>query len=104
MQKVVHIKRDPHDVYIGRGSVWGNPFKIGTHGTRAEVLRKYKEYLLRGEGRHLLHRIGELEGKTLGCFCAEAGGFTTDDETVCHGQLLLQLIERRGRSLEKRAC
>lgn len=104
MRKVVHIKRDPYDVYIGRGSVWGNPFKIGRDGTRTEVLRKYKDYLLRGDGRDLLHRIGELEDKTLGCFCAEAGGLTTDNETRCHGQLLLQLIERRGRSLEKRAC
>lgn len=23
---VVHCKREPYDVYIGRGSKWGNPF------------------------------------------------------------------------------
>jgi hypothetical protein len=92
-QKVVHIKRDPYDLYIGRGSVWGNPFKIGADGDRNEVLAKYKEYLLRGEGRHLLELIGELEGKTLGCFCAGPGGLTTHDKTHCHGQLLLRLVE-----------
>lgn len=101
MQKVVHIRRNRYDIYIGRGSIWGNPFKIGPDGDRAEVLRKYKDYLLRGEGRHLLQRIGELEGKTLGCFCAEAGGLTTTDETRCHGQLLLGLLERRRRTYSR---
>lgn len=33
----------PEDaVYIGRGSKWGNPFVIGRHGTRAEVIAKYE--------------------------------------------------------------
>ena len=103
MHKVVHIRCESYDVYIGRGSAWGNPFKIGPDGTRAEVLIRYKDYLLRGEGRHLLDRLEELEGKTLGCFCAEAGGLTAHDETRCHGQLLLQLVERRRLVLNKRA-
>ena len=34
-------------VYIGRPSKWGNPFVIGKHGTRAEVVAKYRAYLLR---------------------------------------------------------
>jgi hypothetical protein len=92
-QRVVHIKRDPYDLYIGRGSIWGNPFKIGPDDHRNEVLAKHKEYLLRGEGRHLLGRIGELDGKTLGCFCSPPGGLTVHDKTHCHGQLLLQLVE-----------
>jgi Domain of unknown function (DUF4326) len=25
---VVHCKRSPHDVYIGRPSIWGNPFPM----------------------------------------------------------------------------
>ncbi len=27
--KVVHCKRAPFDIYIGRPSKWGNPFVIG---------------------------------------------------------------------------
>lgn len=92
-QKVVHIKRDSYDLYIGRGSMWGNPYRIGPDGSRAEVLAKYKEHLLRGEGRHLLERIVDLDGKTLGCFCACPGGLTAQDRTHCHGQLLLRLVE-----------
>lgn len=92
-QRVVHIKRDPYQVYIGRGSIWGNPFKIGPDGDRSKVLAKYKEYLLRGEGRHLLEKIEELEGKTLGCFCSPKDGLTAHDATRCHGQLLLKIVE-----------
>ena len=99
---VVHCKREAYDLYVGRGSDWGNPFKIGRDGDRREVLEKYKGYLLRGEGRHLLARIGELEGLTLGCFCAPRGGLTADDETHCHGQLLLHLVTRRREVLQKR--
>lgn len=32
--KVVHCKKEKYDVYIGRGSKWGNPFILGKHGTR----------------------------------------------------------------------
>jgi hypothetical protein len=31
--RVVHCKRAPHDVYIGRPSRWGNPYIIGHDGT-----------------------------------------------------------------------
>lgn len=103
MQKVVHIRKDAFDVYIGRGSIWGNPLGIGHDGYRDDVLRKYKEYLVRGEGRHLLQRIGELEGLTLGCYCALRGGLSTSDETRCHGQLLLQVLEHRSRVLGEKA-
>ena len=51
--KVVHCKKDRHDVYIGRGSKWGNPFKIGEDGDRHEVIQKYRDYILNGKGKHL---------------------------------------------------
>ena len=62
--KVVHCKKEPYDVYIGRPSKWGNPFVIGRDGTREDCLDKYKAYLalnpippgdleILPEGRHL---------------------------------------------------
>ena len=33
-------------VYVGRPSKWGNPFVIGKHGTRDQVVAKYRAYLL----------------------------------------------------------
>lgn len=101
-EKVVHVGRELYDLYVGRGSEWGNPYKIGRDGDRREVLARYKDYLLRGEGRHLLEQISELEGMTLGCYCAPRGGITADDETQCHGQLLLQLVARRRAGLQER--
>lgn len=78
--RVVHCKRDPHDVYVGRPSVWGNPFKAGVHGTREEVIEMYREYLLGNE--RLMAMLPELRGKTLGCWCAPK---------VCHADVLLEL-------------
>ena len=43
--KVVNLRNEKYDVYIGRGSPFGNPFKIGIDGTRLEVIEKYKHHL-----------------------------------------------------------
>ena len=77
---VVHCKKDVFDVYIGRPSKWGNPFKIGVDGTRDEVIRKYREYVLRTP--QLNNALHELEGKILGCWCAPK---------PCHGDILVVL-------------
>ena len=80
--KVVHCKREPYDVYIGRPSKWGNPFLIGKDGTREEVIAKYESWI-REQGLLMLE-IGELEGKILGCWCAPK---------PCHGDILLKLLQ-----------
>jgi hypothetical protein len=70
-----HHRNAPADaVYIGRGSPWGNPFKIGQHGTREQVIERYR--------REVLPRLDlrPLVGKSLVCFCAPA---------ACHGDVLL---------------
>ena len=69
------------NIYIGRGSKWGNPFKIGRDGTRSEVIAKYERYIRRSPD--LLKAIPDLEGKTLGCFCKPQ---------ACHGDVLVQLL------------
>jgi len=80
--KVVHCKRVPFDVYIGRPSKWGNPFTIGRDGTREEVIMKFHRWILDQPG--LLDDVHELIGKRLGCFCAPL---------PCHGDVLLGLAE-----------
>jgi len=83
---VVHVKDNhPDAVYIGRGSKWGNPFRIGKDGTRMEVIRKY-ELWIRTQP-HLLSSVCELKGKKLACFCAPK---------PCHGDVLIKLIEEQG--------
>ena len=80
--KVVHCKKEKHDVYIGRGSIWGNPFHIGKDGTRNEVISKYKKYIL-GD-KSLMKELPNLQGKTLGCWCKPKS---------CHGDVLVKLLE-----------
>jgi len=77
---VVHCKRATHDVYIGRPSKWGNPFVIGRDGTREQVIARYEQWLL--EQPELVAALGELAGKTLGCWCAPR---------ACHGDVLARL-------------
>lgn len=38
---VVNKRKEAWDVYIGRGSAFGNPFVIGQDGTRKECIEKY---------------------------------------------------------------
>lgn len=77
-----HIDVIPHDaVYIGRGSKWGNPFVIGKHGDRDEVIDMYEEWLLNNP--ELLDQIDELIGKDLWCFCKPKR---------CHGDVLVKLV------------
>jgi hypothetical protein len=67
-------------VYIGRGSKWGNPFRIGPDGDRAAVIAKYACWLR--DQHHLLRALDELRGHDLVCWCAPL---------PCHGDLLLWL-------------
>lgn len=69
-------------VYIGRGSKWGNPYRIGPDGSREEVIKKYRDYIQRRPD--LLGSLGELKGKILVCFCKPR---------ACHGDVLVELIE-----------
>lgn len=80
---VVHCKRKQYDVYIGRPSKWGNPFEIGRDGTRAEVIAKYSEWVLTQPA--LMAALGELRGKTLGCWCSPR---------ACHGDVLVALANK----------
>lgn len=88
--KVVHCKKESYDIYIGRPSVWGNPFthKNGTTAeficaSREEAVAKYKEYLLQNE--ELLSKLSELKGKVLGCWCKPL---------ACHGDILIEMANK----------
>jgi Domain of unknown function (DUF4326) len=55
-------------VYIGRGSKWGNRFRIGADGDRATVIAKHERWLV--DQHHLLRALDELRSRDLVCFCA----------------------------------
>lgn len=80
--RVVHCKKEPYDVYIGRPSKWGNPFVIGRDGTRDQVVEKYKTWI--NTQRELLDDVRSLCGLTLGCWCRPL---------ACHGEVLKELAD-----------
>lgn len=90
LTRVVHFKREPYDVYIGRPSIWGNPFSIGKDGTRTEVIEKYRAYILSNPA--LLKQLSELRGKTLGCWCKPH---------ACHGDVLVELLEGQQKKIQE---
>lgn len=77
----VNLKSEPYDVRIDRKSRWGNPFVIGRHGSRDEVIARHRAWLwdqIRS-GRLSLEDLAALHGKRLGCHCAPL---------PCHGDTL----------------
>lgn len=83
--------RIPYDIYIGRGSKWGNPFSHMENTkaqfkveTREEAIEKYREWILTQDD--LLNSLHELKGKVLCCYCKPKS---------CHGDVLIELINER---------
>lgn len=78
---VVHCKRSPYDVYVGRPSVWGNPFRMPSEAQRAETVARYRDWILTQP--HLIERAKqELRGKRLACWCAPK---------ACHADVLAEI-------------
>jgi hypothetical protein len=68
-------------VYVGRPTKWGNPFVLGRDGTREEVIRRYRDWIV---GTTLMNCLEELAGKDLVCWCAPL---------ACHADVLVELVE-----------
>ena len=90
---VVNKRYGEKGVYIGRPSPLGNPFVIGEDGTRAEVIKKYKNWidagLAAGDPRivnelYRLYRLSKLGDLRLQCFCAPE---------PCHGDVIKRILE-----------
>lgn len=79
-------KPTANDVYIGRGSRWGNPFVIGKHGDRDAVCDSYHARLVKQINAGDLSRedLAMLHGKNLVCYCAPQR---------CHGDSLKAAAE-----------
>jgi len=84
--RVVNLRNEPCEVYIGRPSQWGNPFKVYPMGerTRQQAIEEYREWILKQP--KLLAALPDLVGKRLGCYCAPL---------PCHGDVLVELLNDR---------
>jgi hypothetical protein len=97
--EVVNRHYQDYDVYIGRGSIYGNAWTHKPSGTQAqfvvatveEAIAEYEAWLLgtkhhdfdQERRRQVLASLPGLRGKRLGCFCKPR---------PCHGDVLLRLI------------
>ena len=68
-------------VYVGRPTVWGNPFSKGSKQQNIEDFREYAVERLQREPNWL----NPLRDKDLVCWCAPAG---------CHGDVLVELANQ----------
>lgn len=80
--KVVHCKREPYDIYIGRPGPYGNPFVMPRDGNREEVIQKFEAYARALP--NLLDILEELNGKVLACWCSPL---------ACHGDVWVKLCK-----------
>lgn len=81
LNKRTHAPPSKNSVYIGRPSIWGNPFVIGRDGDREQVIEKYRRWL-ESNPALVARAKTELKGKNLVCWCAPL---------PCHGDVLLSL-------------
>lgn len=91
--KVVNLKKEPYDVYIGRAGrgqdgYFGNPYRLmgDTDAEREASLRSYTSwfYSKLASDSTFKKRIEALKGKTLGCFCKPK---------ACHGDVIVEYLE-----------
>ena len=88
IREVLELNPD-QDIYIGRGdaqrgippSRLQNPWKIGAHGSRAEVITRFKEFAESSADIRL--GVRNLMGKRLVCHCLPG--------EPCHGDVLIEM-------------
>ena len=79
--RVVNLRKEKFTHYIGRGSIFGNPYKIGVSGTRQDVVGNYEKYARNNPT--LLEKIKTLPKEAvLGCYCAPL---------ECHGNIIIKI-------------
>lgn len=82
---VVNVRKEKYDVFMGRPSIFGNPFHIGKDGTRTEVVFKHFIYFHRRLISDPMFKLAvhAHKGKKLGCFCHSWDG-TGENPLYCH--------------------
>lgn len=80
-------KSKDFDVYIGRGTKWGNPFPINEAcgQTRLIVIEMYRHQMYEWleNGTITVQDILDLSGKTIACSCAPK---------ACHGDIIIEVF------------
>jgi hypothetical protein len=104
MTKVVNIRYDKYDQYIGRAGhnesgLFGNPHTMGGvycshckgyHDREGAIAAFKKDFLIRIENDpEYKKRVLELKDKVLGCFCKRPNG----SDIPCHGDVYKEWLD-----------
>ena len=87
--RVVNINLDMEfDVYIGRGSMFGNKHRIGKYCSRKQAAARYKVdfYKRIKKDPKFKRAVLKLRGKRLGCYCWPK---------PCHGNIIVEYLNLR---------
>lgn len=73
-----------NSAFVGRPSIYGNPFYLSRDGDRKAVLAKFELWLAQPAQKWLLELAKiELRGKDLICFCVPK---------LCHASIWLRIV------------
>lgn len=98
-------KMPANTVSVTRPGPYGNPYRVGVHGTAQECVDQYRlawEATFRSSQMHPRHPLmpfgkpvylGPLRGKNLACFCPL--------DQPCHADVLLEFANRPDQQEEK---
>ena len=98
--RVVHVNKDPFDVYIGKPTknyigILSNPFQIDANHDRRKTIAMFCDYLMKNQ--QMLNDLISLKDRKssiddgpvkLGCWCAES-----ENGPLCHGDMICWLLD-----------
>ena len=87
--RVVNLRQEPYDIFIGRGSPFGNPYKISEGCNRKQAIESYRQWF---DAQLVFDptfsaKVLALKGKTLGCYCKPLD---------CHGDVIVEWLSKTG--------
>jgi hypothetical protein len=78
-------KPTANDVYVGRPSAFGNPFRLTQERYRGECINAYTDWIMQPAQEALRVRMKrELRDKTLVCWCAPR---------KCHADIIAWIVD-----------
>lgn len=109
--RVVHVNKEPFDVYIGRPykdyvGTLGNPYKLDANTDRYKLVAMFTDYLLKSKEMlrdvvALYDQKSKIDGGPLrlGCWCADG----TETGPICHGDMICWLLDHEYGELKRLA-
>jgi hypothetical protein len=90
-KRVAGWRMPPNTVYVGRPTLWGNPYKVTSFSLkikgmdRENAIRMYEGWLSQKLEADP-HFLDPLKGKDLACWCRL--------DSPCHADILLEFLEK----------